>query len=231
MNSLSTIREILSSIKKGVKEVHADSRLTNKYVYTVLKGWIKSILSRDSDAFRLTNRASIYQVLKCVPVIEAPAIDPCCGLRTRCKVWRTRDRLPDMIEDSIGPKITLVAPVDGLVKMSGSNSSLTVVLAKDIRRRLDNPWSKNNKEGYAVYNDGYLYFPDREWRMVVVEAIFLEEVVSPCEGGEGCKKYLDKKLFIPERQLQEAMNKTIEQIVNVYKRSREQQLIDKNENT
>lgn len=231
MDNLSTIREAVSLVKKGVKEVHADSMLTNKYTYSILKNWIKSILSRDSDAFRLSNRESIYQTLKCVEVIEAPAIDPCCGLRTKCKVWRTKDRLPAILEDSQGPRIATVSPVDGLIKPSGSDTTLSVVLAKDIRRRLENPWSKFNVEGYAVFNDGYLYFPNRAWKMILVEAIFLEEVESPCDTTDECKRFLDKKLFVPERQLQEAINKTIEEILGRYKRLPDQQVIDKNSMT
>lgn len=43
-----------------------------------------------------------FQKLKCVPIIEAPVTDPCCGIKSKCTVFRTKDRLPDIYEDSVG---------------------------------------------------------------------------------------------------------------------------------
>lgn len=190
-------------------------------------------MSRDSDAFRLTNRSSIYQTLKCVNVIEAPAIDPCCGIKSHCRVWRTEEPLPDMLEDSMGPRISMVAPIDNKFKNTGSDKSLTVIKPADWLKKLDNPWNKFNKEGYAVYSDNHLYFPNREWRMVLVEAIFLEDIskYNVCEENEECIRFMDTKFYCPERQMAEAIGKTIEELVGIYKRMPEPILMDKNPNS
>lgn len=189
-------------------------------------------MSRDADAFRLTRRDSIYQTLKCVEVEEAPAIDPCCGLRSKCTVFRTKNKLPDLLEDSMGPRISMVAPIDNMFKSKGSDKQLLVISAKDWLKKLDNPWSKFNMDGYVIYNDGYLYFPNRNWKLVLVEGIFLEDISSynSCSEDNSCKRFLDNKVFAPERQVAEAIGKSIEELAGVYKRMPEQVTIDKNDN-
>lgn len=228
MEQLITIREAISGVKKGLREVNADSRTTNKFVYSVFSRHLKYVLSRDSDAFRLTRRNSLYQTLRCVKVIEAPAIDPCCGLRTRCTVYRTEDRLPDVLEDSTGPRIKLVAPIDSIGKTKGNGKTLKVINATDWLKKIDNPWNKWSVSGFVIYNDGYLYFPNERWKLVLVEAAFLLDVVSPCdEEEEECKRFMDKKIHAPERQVAEAIGKTIEEIGGVYKQVPPQLKIDK----
>ena len=229
MQNLITVREALSQVKKELKEVNADSRLTNKLVYSILGRHVKSVMARDSDAFRLSNIESLYQTLKCVEVIEAPAIDPCCGLRSRCVVFRTKERLPELLEDSQGPRIRLVAPVDMLPKMKGKDTSLQVISAVRYIQKLENPWAKWNPENYAIYHDGYLYF-SHNYKLILVQGLYLHEVYSACEEDK-CIRFLDKRIFAPSRQISEAIGKTIEEIAGIYKRLPEQVKVDKNDNT
>ena len=66
-----TNREAISTVKRLFRQINADSLMSNKFVYSLLKKHAKWLIYRDSDKLRLLRKHKIYQKIKCLKVIEA----------------------------------------------------------------------------------------------------------------------------------------------------------------
>jgi hypothetical protein len=220
-----TNREAISRVKKILKEVNADSRFTNRLAYSMLKSAANFLVQKESDRLKLIKQTNLFTRLKCVDVIEAPAIDPCCGIKSKCKVWRTKDKLPSTYSDLYGPIIKNVYTID-------HGETLIYIQPSDFERIANNPWKKKNDNKYYFYSDGYLYFPNKAYKKVEIEAYFETNVISSCEEENKCVRLLDQTFIIPG-YLESALFQMVEkEIVETYKRFPEKSHeINKNDNT
>lgn len=207
-----TNRSLINQVKELVKERYADSRLSNKFIYSILSKIAKLLIKRESDGLKLLKYQNLYQTLKCIEVIEAPTIDPCCGIKSYCSVWRTKDKLPEMYEDGAGVIVYDVLSIDG-------SFAYEFRTAEAIRRKMSNPWIKKySKETmYSFYEDGYLYFTKRTM-LVGVKGMFIEDVkkYSTCEKQE-CSSFLDERFYIPPHLEEPLIKASLEEIIKTYK--------------
>jgi len=228
------IREAIHRIKRLFREINADSRLSDRTVYSLMQNHAKWLIYRESEKLKLLKVDKTFQKLKCVEVIEAPLVDPCCGLRNCCTIYRTKDRLPEMYEDSVGVIMKSVTTVDGL-------TSLTSIKASEWERKQGNPWLDNTrKNNFYFFFDGYLYFPNGTWKMVEVIALFKEDISDmnlcddkgTCEDEtKVCKRFLDKEFILPEYLEAQMYDAVIKDLSNTYKRLPEKSNeINKNDN-
>ena len=224
-----TNREAIYRVKRLFREVNADSRFSNKLAYTLLRSTSKLLIYRESERLKLSKKSNIYKILKCVNVIEAPAIDTCCGISSMCKVWRTEEKLPEIYEDSYGPIIREVTTID-------NGQSISITNATTFRSKLKNPWlsPKKKQDKFTYYSDGYLYFPLGGFRKINIEAFFEEEPKSLCEDGdnEDCTRFLDKSFTIPD-YLEKSLFDMVEQEISATYRPvpEKSHQIDKNDQT
>lgn len=230
-----TNREAIHRIKRLFREINADSRLSDRTVYSLMQNHTKWLIYRESEKFKLIEKDSIFQKLKCVEVIEAPKIDPCCGIKSLCTVYRTKNKLPDLYEDGYGVIIRDVTTVDGAV-------SLTQIKPNEWERKQENPWlNKNKKNSYFFYSEGYLYFPNGSWRMVEVNGLFTKDIseINLCDDlgtcddeTQQCKRFLDKDFIIPPYLEAQMYDAVIKDLSNTYKRIPEKSNeINKNDNS
>lgn len=229
-----TNREALHRFKRLFREINADARLTDRTVFSLLENHAKWLIYRESEKIKLIKMDSIFQSLNCVEVIEAPLIDPCCGIRSLCTVYRTKDRLPALYEDSIGVIIKNITTID-------NQTSLTLIKASEWERKQNNPWlDKNKKNKFVFYDDGYLYFPNGSWKMVNVPGLYTRDIsyINLCDKCETCEdeskecsKFLDRKFIIPEFLEAQMFDAAIRDLSNTYKRLPEKSNeINKNDN-
>ncbi len=226
-----TNREAIYQLKRLFREVNADSRLTNRLAFSVLKKHAKWLIKRDSEKLKLWKKSNLFKTLKCIEVIEAPAIDPCCGIKSQCKVWRTKKKLPNIFEDTGGPIIRVISTVD-------NGEDLTIITPTAWKRKVKNPWRKKNAEKYVFYSDNHLYFPNGGYRMVQVEAYFEESIVGyndcnteDADSTKGCR-YLDQEFNIPDYLEGQLFDFAMKDIAGTYKATNEKShQIDKNDNS
>lgn len=206
-----SIREAISQVKNLFKQVNADSRLTNKEVFSLLKKHAAWIIKRESERLRLIRMDGLFQPYNCIKVIKAPIGDGCCGLRSKlnCEIYRTEEKIPEMYEDLFGPIIRRITSIDGFTDIKLST-------VKGIKRFKNNRYANKyltSETIQAYYNDGYIYFPEKHLRVISIEALFTEELdrtnldCSPCaECEEECVKFLDKKLMLSTYLLAQVMD-------------------------
>lgn len=222
MNQI-TKGQLISDARILARELNADSRLSNKALWSILSKHMDWLIHRESNKLKMADFDYLYQTIKCVEVIEAPAIDPCCGVKSKCMVFRTKDRLPELYEDSAGVRIKMVYSID-------NSADFTQIKVKDYMRKLEDPNSKYDKARYFYFNDGYLYFPKQFPRKVMTKGHFKFDVSNDCGcGGEKkCIRRMDEPSMMPEYlrgELMEFVKKDLFQRAQI----RPEDQIDKNE--
>ena len=189
-------REAISRIKGIFKEVNADSRFSARLAYSILLSISKLLIKRDSERLKIMSQSNLFKKLKCVEVIDAPAIDPCCGIKSLCTVKRTKEKLPKIYADTYGPLISNVMTID-------NSQALTFIQPQEYLRIQNNPWNKKKKTNYYFYSDGYLYFPNGGYKMVEVTAYWEESITgwNKCNNEENdtnkCIPFLDQEFNVP----------------------------------
>jgi hypothetical protein len=225
MDQVTTKGELISMIKNELKLVHADSRFTNKFIWSVIQKHADWLIKRESSKLRVLSQNTIFQTMKCVHVDDAPAVDECCGIKTRCKVFRTRIKLPNLYEDDRGVIIKSVYTIDG----SKDFSEITV---EEYMRKLENPHMKYDQSSYFFYNNGYLYFPKSTIRRVMVKGYFVDEIVNdcePCPTEEACVSYLDSPIRIPKYIVGELLQFVLNEFAALTLKIQSDEQVDKNE--
>lgn len=222
-----TNREYIYQVKKILKETYGDSRVTNKFVYSLLTKHAKWLIRRESNALKLAKYQSLYQTYKCVEVIEAPLIDPCCGISSLCKVWRTKEKLPELFEDTDGVLITNITSVD-------RSYAYDFMTPDSIQRKLNNPWVQkyNTARTYAFYENGYLYFTERTV-LVEVRGMFTKDIstLGKCGKEQPCIPFLDQPFYLPGYLEAEVISHVEKELASLYKAIPEDININKNPGT
>jgi hypothetical protein len=231
MSDYLTVREVISEIKKTVKEQTADSRLTNKYIYGIIKKNAGYFVKQMSDALRIIRIQSLYQPLKCWEMEEAPTIDDCCGLRGKCTIYRTKEKLPAMYEDSYGAIIKSVKTID-------HSKSYTVTTADSWLSKKNNPWLSTDKNIYYFFYNGRIYTPNVTYKKVEILAFFQEDIsdIVLCDNCtdhpvEECRKYMDKKFMLTRDMWKVVSQSVVDEIVRIYKQIPIDTNVNKNERT
>lgn len=232
-----TNREAIYRIRDLFKESHADSLLSDKLIFSILDTHRKWLINRDSNKLRLIKKDSMYQTWKCVPLIDVPKVDPCCGISTKCKIKRTKDKLPPIMEDDYGAIIKAVTSFDN------ESISFTPIKFSEVERKSKNPWinEKSLTNSFYYYMDGYLYFPWSTLKGVNVFGMYKSDISEfnvYCLKKKSldieplCIKFLDRKFIIPDYLEAQVMEYTKADIMNIFKqipdKTRE---LDKNDNT
>ena len=222
-----TKRQAISRVKKMFREVNADSRFTNKLAYSILDSAAKILIKRENDKMKLYSQSQLFQHYKCVDVIEAPTIDPCCGIKAYCKIWRTRERVPELYEDSTGPILKGVFTID-------SSETIDYISSLDVLNLMKNPWRKKKDKKFVFFDDGYFYFPNGAYKKVDIFGYWKNVVVSNCdeENKNKCVRFLDQPFYIPGYLEKPVFELAQQEIANTYMKINEKSAqIDKNDNT
>lgn len=225
-----TKRQAIEKLRHDLREFSADTRYTNQYLYQSLVIHAKWLTKREVYLGRIYRNASLFQVAPCVEVIETTTSEQCCPVKTNCKIYRTKDRLPDMWEDYDGPIIKSVMSVD-------RSTSFQLISANKWINKKDDPYKKFSSEKYVFFSDGYLWFPEHNPHRILVEGMYVDDMDkmdAKCDGCENknegdCNKYLDGHFNVPDWLEGELFAKALEQLVGVTKRLPEDNQIDKNE--
>lgn len=213
-----TIRQVISEVKEDFRKINADAWLPNKYVYNIILKHTSYFVRQMSDAFRILRVNSIYQSYKCVPMEEAPTIDDCCGLRGKCTIYRTKDRIPDLFEDSLGAIIQTVKSID-------HSKSLTRTTPDAWLDKMKNPWNKTNKDEYYFYYNNRVYTPITNWRKVEIFGYFQEDIsdINLCDDctdhpTKECRRFMDKRIMVTKDMWRVISEMVIKDLATIYAR-------------
>jgi hypothetical protein len=221
-------REAISRVKGAIKEINADSRLTNKRVWSMIDTKTVYLINQESDKLKIDRIQKLYQTLPCIRMEEAPAGDSCCDVKTYCTVFRSVEPIPEIYSDSYGAIIDSVTTIDGSIQIK-------MTTPKDVQRAKKDSNSRFDKTVYGFYKENYLYIANEKYPLVSMEAMFKDDLslrkAHKCgEEVENCIKYLDTDWVVPQKLEDTILNTVVLELANVYKRIPEDQNINKNTN-
>jgi len=220
---MSTKRQVIESLRKKIQERNADSNFTNQDLYQALLEQAKWLIKREINSGRIYKNVAFFQTLFCQDVIETSTVDPCCPIKTNCKIYRTKCKIPDFWVDEDGPIIKAITSVDGTTSFDFTTP--TTWLAKKV-----DPYQRMSKAMYTFFGDGYFWFPEHNPHKVNILGFWTDDVseLNGCVENQPCIRFLDTKFTIPDWLEAEMIAKATELLAGVTKRLPEDEEINKN---
>lgn len=218
-----TNRQAIQSFRKKVQEQSPDSTYTNQFLYRELLAQAPWLIKREIAAGRIYQNNSFFQPLGCQQVVETSTTEDCCPVKTNCRIYRLKDKLPEMWVDNDGPVIRTVTSVD-------RTTEFKVVTYKTWQAKRQDPYQKMGKDKYCIFSENYLWFPEYNPHRITIEGFFTEDIQDKsCCSPEAkpCTKFLDKNFPLPDWLFAEAMSKAL-QLLFPTKQLQEDSQIDKN---
>lgn len=220
---MSTKRQVIESLRNKLRERNIDSNYSNKFLYQTLLEQAKWLIKREINAGRIYKNVSFFQTLLCQEVIETSLIDPCCPIKTNCKIYRTKHKIPELWIDNDGPIIKAITSID-------SSTGFDLTTPTNWQAKTGDPYQKKSKQMYAFYSDGYIWFPENNPKLINILGFWTDDVSGKngCSENPPCVRYLDTKFMIPDWLEAEMLAKSVELLAGVSKRLQEDEDINKN---
>ena len=201
------IGDAVSRVRNILKAVKEDNFITDRFIYSLLMKYAKSLMFRDNKNLNLFKNSSLFKELPCVDLIDVDTVSACCSsIRTGCTIKRSKDKLPKMATLANGPLIRTVTSLDFSQIVLKTEPSIYANMTKSSN-------FKYNKNKYYWVIDDYLFIPDIEWEGVRVQALFEDDVAmfncSDENSANICTVAQDRTIDVPEHLFAE-----IEQMVS-----------------
>lgn len=219
-------RQAIDSLRQKLMERNADSVLSNQFLYTVLQEHAMWLIKREVSAGRIYRNVSLFQPLT-IDMIEVPLVDSCLKIKTNCKIFRSKKKLPEMWTDNNGPVIKTVVSLDGSTDFFYTNPTT-------YQSKINDPYQRMGSIKYSYFDNGYLWTPVYNPHKLIVSGFFKDDLAlyeddcDECQKAKGCVRFLDTEFMVPDFILAELYSKALEQLANITKRLPEDQQIDKN---
>lgn len=187
-----TIGDVISRIRTQIKAVRQDAFLTDRAIYAFVLKHAKWIMKREDGKNRLLGFSGIVQTMDFVELIEVDKVEACCtGIKSDCKIKRTKDKMPIFMQGYHGPLIRSTTSLDGSEELQLTNPSSYLAMTKMSS-------FKYNKTKYYWYLNDYLYFVDLDWDAVRIEAIFEEDISAYTCAKDECMQKTDQPFNVPD---------------------------------
>lgn len=220
--NMNTKRSSINELRKMLQEVGADSNYTNQFLYGILSKQAKWLIKREISAGRIFRNTTFFQTLGCQDVIEVSTIDACCPVKTNCKIYRTKNKLPNIWADDYGPVIKSVLSVDG-------TTEFFITTPMGWQNKRNDPYQKKTSEKYTFFTDGYWWFPEHNPHRINLYGFFVDDIsqLSNCSEKKECIRFLDTEFFIPPWVEAEMLSKALQSLLPS-KQMQEDEDINKN---
>lgn len=220
---MNTKRQMINSLRDKLRERNADSNYTNQFLYNTLMEHAKWLIKREIVAGSIYRNTFFFQLLKCQNVIETSVVDPCCPVKTNCKIYRTECKMPDVWIDKNGPVVKYISSVD-------NTTEFFITTPTTWQNKRNDPYQNKSGQFYTFFSDGYFWFPEHNPHRVNLLGFWVGDVseLNGCKEDKDCLRFLDTPFFIPDWIEAEMMSKALEQLAGISKRLPEDEQIDKN---
>lgn len=189
---MTTIGETISRVRNVIKGVKEDAFLTDRFLYSLILKYAKLLIRRQDNESKIMRFQSLFEVLPCVEMVEVDKIEACCaGIKSDCKIMRTRDKLPGTLEGSYGPLFRSITSIDGSIELFQTYPSTYLAMTGSTN-------FKYNKNKYFWFLNGHIYCPDILWESIRIEGLWEESIAMYVCDGDSCKPRQDDQTHIPE---------------------------------
>jgi hypothetical protein len=187
-----TIGDTISRVRNIVKAVKEDAFLTDRFIYSLILKYAKLYIRRQDNENKIMKYQSLFETLPCVELIEVDKIEACCaGIKSKCIIMRTKDKLPTVLEGTFGPLFRTISSIDGSQQCYKTYPSTYTKMTNTTTFRY-------NKNKYYWYSDGYLYFPNLVWEQVRIEGLWEDSTAYLKCDGDVCRIRQNDPTHFPE---------------------------------
>jgi len=190
---MTTIGDSISRVRNVLKAVKEDPFITDRFIHSMVMKYAKLLIKKQDDIDKIKRFQSFFEVLPCIDLVEVDRVEACCGgIKSKCIIKRTKDKIPTLLEGPYGPLFRSVTSIDGSVELFKTYPATYTAMSATTN-------FKYNKKKYFWYLSGYLYFPNIEWDAIRVEGIFEGDISSyKCATEDVCKPIQEQSMGIPE---------------------------------
>lgn len=221
-----TISELISSIRGMNKLINADSRITDRFIYSEASSIKNTLLKQEENKQRLYIMSSLFKTINRVDMIKVDTIEA-CGIDSDCIIMRSKYKLPKIVESVGGYMIRKIASLDAT---SGTVVTITTDLSYGRKLKINDKHARN--EVWAFIRNEFLYMPNVRWPAVIVEALFedpdeIDNLNSCDQDIIECTPAYERQFPIPnylEKPLKDLLNNSL---LNYYHRLQEDTNINK----
>jgi hypothetical protein len=187
-----TIGDTISRVRNTIRGVREDAFLTDRFIYSLVLKYAKLYIRRQDTENKIMRFQSLFETLPCVDLIEVDKVEACCsGIKSKCIIMRTKDRLPTVLEGAYGPLFRTISSIDGSQQCYKTYPSTYTNMANTVN-------FKYNQNKYYWYSDGYLYFPNLIWDSVRVEGLWDASINFYKCDGDVCQGRQQDPTHVPE---------------------------------
>jgi len=203
-----TKAEVISRLRNGLNEVTGDSRYSNRYLWNVFLTASKDLIKQDADKGRIYSQANIWESI-CIKMEPVPSVlCNCISLPTDCTVYRSKEKLPKIIESTDGFIYRFISTPD-LSKSFTLTSPFSYSVKKEI---------KYNKEKYAFIHDGYIFTPDHTYPQLIISGIFEGNTSSfKCDNTStstgSCYSALNQSISLNDYLIRTAITMSLQELI------------------
>lgn len=202
-----TRQEVISRLRNSIKEVNADTKYTNRYLWNVFWTNAQLLIKQESDRFKLYNQTDIFKTICVKMEAVSPLLCDCLALPMDCVVYRSRFKLPKLVEGSYGMIYRFISSAD---------LSNKIVLTTPYTYSLKQ--TKYNKEKYGFIHDSFLWLPNTKWSHIIISGIFETDIPKEfqCDCEESTQNDCGSLLFstsgVPQYLIQPAIQMALQEL-------------------
>lgn len=193
---MTTKRETISRIRGSIKGEKQDAFLTDRFIYSLILKYAKTYVKRLDDNNKLMRYSQLFETLG-IDLIEVSKVEAgCVSIPTCCTVRRSENKLPKVFEASWGPIFRYVSSIDGSKEILKTYQKQYVKMAKTTT-------FKYNNNLYYWMSNGYAYFPNLEWDIVLFDGMWEDSIEMYKCCADKCINRLDEPTHVPDDMLSE----------------------------
>lgn len=218
---MSTLRQLVSSIRSTHKLLSTDSVLTDRAIAAEIRSNTLLLVKRESNLRKLWATDSIFTTIPCLELIDVP-ISECSNYVDECQIARSKFKIPNIAEGNYQYVIQGVYSINAL---GGKGKKLKEISVNRYMNLLKLPIIKN--EEYYWITNGYLYVTNPFVKAIRLVAFFENDVpneimFSDCNCGQSapleeiCKNPLDKEYALPGYLEKQVLDLTSQKLLQTY---------------
>jgi len=205
-----TIGDVVSRLRIQFKGVRQDSFMTDRMIYTFVIKHAKWLMKREDAKNKLMAFSGVIQTMDFVELVEIDKVEACCtGIKSDCKIKRTKDKLPVFLQGYFGPLIRTISSIDNSEELQPILPTIYIGIANSKN-------AKYNKTKYYWFLNDYLYFPNLEWEAVRIEGIFEDDISKYTCEEDNCIQRQDQSFNVPDYLLGELEGQVMKDMMGTF---------------
>jgi hypothetical protein len=205
-----TIGDVVSRLRIQFKGVRQDSFMTDRMIYTFVIKHAKWLMKREDSKNKLMAFSGVIQTMDYVELVEIDKVEACCtGIKSDCKIKRTKDKLPVFLQGYFGPLIRTISSIDNSEELQPILPSIYIGVANSKNARF-------NKTKYYWFLNDYLYFPNLEWEAVRIEGIFEDDISAYTCEEDKCIVKQNQSFNVPDYLLGELESQVMKDMMGSF---------------